>query len=465
MDNSDPLVPFGIGIIVIIGLFIAIPFLRRKSDILTGWNCLLLGLIIFAGLGSIEVKYVPGFAYDQLKWFQPSAAEVTWYMQATAAFIVALLAAFYLNGPAKRFAQRRLQKWPDNNALVSLFAIGFCWAIVVASFLASHVTFVGPVLFNLGQKGAVFSCVFSFLLWYRNRINVTWLLLFLGVLMTTLVYAMLVSPGRRLVLSVFFGPILCIYWLNARYWRPMRLAFAMGVAVVLLMGVTTVYSKFRWYSVTGGQGRTVSGVVSQLKDVRVKGDFFGVLLRNKLDYLAQSNAHFALLTERYVALGLMPPIPLNTLRFLVAFPIPRKIWKEKPETAGIVIVRDVSHIPGTNWGLGVAGQGAYEGGIPALILYAVLLALFIRIIDEPIKLQPDNPFLIAIQAAALPHIVGIPRGDMAIMFVESADCVLFAFVLGIACRLMFGTAQRPVPTGTLNPQWPNGTSPAYRLAR
>ncbi len=67
MPHSDPLVPFGIAIIIIVGLFIAIPFLRRKSDLLTSWNTLLLGFIIFAGLGSIEVNRVPYFSFEQLE--------------------------------------------------------------------------------------------------------------------------------------------------------------------------------------------------------------------------------------------------------------------------------------------------------------------------------------------------------------------------------------------------------------
>jgi len=50
---------------------------------------------------------------------------------------------------------------------------------------------------------------------------------------------------------------------------------------------------------------------------------------------------------------------LNSLRFLISYPIPRKIWPNKPQPLGITVVR-ASHIPGTNWGVGFAGQAVYE---------------------------------------------------------------------------------------------------------
>jgi hypothetical protein len=135
----------------------------------------------------------------------------------------------------------------------------------------------------------------------------------------------------------------------------------------------------------------------------------------------------------------MPAVPLNTLRFVLSFPIPRKIWPDKPEVVGIVIVRDASGINGTNWGVGIAGHGAYEGGIPALILYGVLFALLVRCVDDPLRLQPTNTFLIAIHAATLPQFLAIPRGDMGVLSISIAISILLSVLLGTACRVLFGT--------------------------
>lgn len=461
MANSDPLVPFGIAICIVAGLLILIPFLRGKSDIPTAWNCLLLGLVSFAGLGSIQVNYLNGFPWEQLNWFQPTAKEIQWYMLATSAFIVALILAYYYNTPAKRFAQRRLQKWPEFNIPLTFFVLASCLSIVLISFVAVRITFVGTAMSKLGHKAAIFACVFSFMLWYRNRVNLSWLFMFLGVLTTALVYCMLVSPGRRLVMSLFLGPILCIYWTQVRYWKPSKVLVAMGVAAVLMLGVSTVYSKFRWYNLAHGEQRSVSGIVAQLKDLRSKGDYFSTLLKGRLDYFAQQNGHFALLAERYVAQGTMTPVPLNSLQFVLTYPIPRKVWPNKPEVIAVTMPHRIAHLPGTTWGVGIAGHGAYEGGIAALVLYGVLVALLVRVIDEPLRLQPSNPFLISIHAAALPHVLGIPRGDIGVLAIEIGECILFAVLMGFVCRAIFGTDRRYDTTTKLDAQWPNAATPRY----
>src|SRR4051794_29921520 len=160
MDNCDPLVPFGIAVTIIVGLFILVPFVRRKSDLPTAWNILLLGIITFVGLASIETKYVPQISYEQLHWFQPSASEVTWYMQANTAFIVTLILAYYFNAPAKRFAQKRLRKWPEAGASVTLFILGYCLAILMIAAVLGKSTFLGPVTGNLALIAAPAASLF-----------------------------------------------------------------------------------------------------------------------------------------------------------------------------------------------------------------------------------------------------------------------------------------------------------------
>src|SRR5262245_14418964 len=113
MPNTDPLVLFGFAVIAVMGLVILVPFLRGKSDLLTSWNTLLLGVAIFVGLAAIEANFVPKLPYDELNWFQPTEKEVKWFMWANFSFIATLLLAFYYNTPAKKFAQRHFRKWPE----------------------------------------------------------------------------------------------------------------------------------------------------------------------------------------------------------------------------------------------------------------------------------------------------------------------------------------------------------------
>ncbi|MFO0789350.1 MAG: hypothetical protein U0805_07830 [Pirellulales bacterium] len=443
MINSGPLVPFGIAVIVFCAALIVVPFLRGKSELLTAWNMLLVGVMIYAGFGSLEVRYVNGFAWEFLNWYQPTKHEIQWYMMAITAFIAALVIAYYYNGPAKRFAERRLRTWPNMNPTATFFVLGCCAVIVAISFASRRSLFLGPIFFNLGQNGAVFACVFSYALWCRNRVNVATLGMFVGVFLCAALYAMLASGGRRLLISMFLAPIVCEYWFNVRHWKPVKTLTAVGIAAVAVLAVTTVYSTFRWYNLAGQEERTVGGLIQQLAKAKSNG-LISTLVSTRLSYFTQQNGHYGLLAQRYVDLGIMPPVPLNTLRFVASYPIPRKLWPDKPEVVAIRICR-VSNIFGTNWGVGIVGHGAYEGGILALMLYGVMFAFLMRIFDDPLKLQPTNPFLIAIQASALPNILAIPRGDMGVLIITIAFPILFAVIAGIACRTLFGTQRNFVP--------------------
>ena len=157
----------------------------------------------------------------------------------------------------------------------------------------------------------------------------------------------------------------------------------------------------------------------------------------------------------------MPAVPLNSLRFVLTYPIPRSVWPNKPEVIAVTMPYKVAHIPGTTWGVGIAGHGAYEGGIAALVLYGVLVAFLVRFVDEPLRLQPSNPFLISLHAASLPHFAAIPRGDLGVLVIEIGECIFFVALMGYVCRAIFGTDRRYDTDTYVGAQWPNSAAPTY----
>jgi hypothetical protein len=442
MDNSDPLVWYGAVFTATLLVFLVVPYLRGKSDVLTAWNFLLLGSIIFTGVGCFEVKFGE-FKWAQLQWFQPTRDEIQWFMWATTVFFVTLFVSYYYNPIARSIASKCLRKWPPPTTSVMLFCVGICTFIVALSPLTAKIFFVGPLLANVSREAAVFSCVFTFFLWNRNRANVLWLGLFIAVFLGTGLFSMLVSMGRRLLLSVLFVPVMCFYWTDLRYWKRTRALLLIGISGMALFGGSIAYSSIRHFSlVANSEERTASSVLSQVKGVG-NLQWFELFLGDKLHYLSQYTVHYSLITQRYVDSGQLVPRPLNTLMFLASFPIPRIIWEDKPEPVGIIVVRDMVGVETTNWGVGIVGHGAFEGGIPALMLYAALAAFGIRLIDDPLKAQPNNPFLIAILTAAAPHLVAWPRGDIGTLTAEAIKSILFAIGLCLICRFLFGTDRAP----------------------
>ncbi len=451
MNNTELLPWFGVVFLIVMAWTIIAPYLRGTSDLLTAWNLFLLGSAMFIGMGCFEVAVTP-LHWKQLQWFQPTKAEANWYIMANTLFFTTIFLSYYLNPLTRALPARCLNKWPPDTVPVTLFVLVCCYFTIVGYLLFRNSVFLGPLMLNLSHKATVFASVFSFLLWYRNRLNLAWFFLFIGVLVAACLYSMVVFTGRRLLLSVLVAPVVCVYWSHVRYWRPTRAVAFMCVAGLLIFVSALIYSSFRWFSVGRyAVERNTANVVQKLKE-QVKGrNWIESFVSNKLHYFAQYATHYSLLTQRYVANGQLTPKPFNSLVFIAAYPIPRRIWPDKPLTVSEYLVHEIVGERGTNWGLGIAGHGAYEGGLLAVIIYGFLWSFGIRFIDDPLKRQSTNPFLLSIFATCAPHVLGWSRGDIAIVTIECLECFFFAGILSIAARVLFGTVRRARPLGTYPP--------------
>ncbi len=116
-------------------------------------------------------------------------------MAATTIFLVTLFAAYYFDPLSRKVAARSFNKWPPLSTGVLLLVIGICCAFIVLSEVGplKRMVFFGPFLLKTGLKSLVFTTVFSFYLWYRQKFNVVWLVTFIGVLLVTCVLAMVYS--------------------------------------------------------------------------------------------------------------------------------------------------------------------------------------------------------------------------------------------------------------------------------
>jgi len=450
MDNCQPLFWFGLFVFLLTTGLIIVPYIRRRADLLTGWNMLLLSVAMFVGLGCIEASTAE-LKQSNLNWFNPSASEVRWLILTLIVFMAALLGTYYL-GLGRSYASRSFSKWPPQTPALYLSVIAFCLCIQAISFLTMGQTFFGPLFMKLTHKALAFASVFAFMLWYRNRLNLVWFFFFCGVFAFTCVSSIQMGIGRRLLLSMFVGPVLCIYWIDARKWRPSRSLIAIGVAGMAVFVVGLMYSSIRHFSNIAGQARSERSTEAIVKQIRGIGNrpWLEMFTRDKLFYISQQNIHYSLLVKRHVDNGRLETKPLNTIYFWLVYPIPRKIWTEKPVqlciTAAIVIAQTKS----TNWGTGVSGHAAYEGGPLALALYTIIVVIGLRFFDAPLKSQPDNPFLIAMLAAGSPHIIGWARGDLANMTLEAAEVFLFAVIVNVVFRTLFGT-EKSDPRTRANP--------------
>jgi hypothetical protein len=447
MTNCEPLAWFGALIVLVCGAFILVPYLRHRGELISAWTILLLGIAIFLGLGSIEAWMSP-MRFMGLEWFQPTKTEVHRYLGLTTLFMVVLLGAHYYDPASKAIAARCFNKWPPFNVSSFIFVLVVCFLIIGANAVTNQITFLGPLVLNFSHKGIIFSSVFAFAMWYENRRSLLWLTVFVVVFVFDCLLGSLAGGGRRVILSVVVGPILYAYMAHLRHWKPAKALVGVALATFVVFALTLMYSSIRHFDRTSEhEARSAANLIAALRQV---GSFRWIerFRENKISFLSQQSIHYSLLADHFISTGQLQPRPLNTLVFMAVYPIPRRIWPDKPKALGEVIVHDTVGYATTSWGCGVTGQAVYEGGYITIAIYAYLIMMMTRLVDDPLQRQPTNPFLISMLTAAAPQILAWPRGDLGIMSNEIVECFLFAFALGIVGRFLFGT-ERSSPTQSL----------------
>lgn len=450
MQNSAPLLPLGWAVIVVSTLAIIIPVLRGKADAITFWNIFHVSCITFIGIGCLEVVYGE-FHWEQLQWFQPSRNDVQILIIGTILFYITIFASYYLLAkPIRSVTGRFLNKWPPNSTTGTLLMVALALLVTVATMATTHVFYVGNLMLNISQKASVFAIVFTFCHWYQNKRQLPMLLLFLGLFVYLALFVMVTFVGRRLLMSIAIGPIVCMYWLKWRYAPPKTILAGMVVVGFFAFSVALFYSSFRHSgSIWGKQGeRSFANVVKAIEATSVENmvDYFKT---QSLHFFSQYTQHYSLLTIHLIEQREIEVQPLNTLKFLATYPIPRALWPGKPAALGGYIVKDVLRINAdTNWGLGVVGHCWHEGGYLVVVLYGFLIVVVIRLMDDAMRRHPDNRFLIATFVAASPHVLAFTRGDTVTMSTEIMEAFAFAWLVGTAGRFMFGTDTRSSQTGT-----------------
>lgn len=441
MQNSAPLVPLGWAVLIVSALAIIIPILRGKSDALTFWNIFLVGGMNFIGISCFEVAYGT-FHWEQLQWFQPTRHDVQIYIIGTVLFYVSIFFSYFvLTKPITGFTDRFLNKWPPKSLTITMSMVALAFVVSVGSMALSGIVFVGPLLVNLAQKAIVFAVVFSFCHWFENRRQILFFGTFVGTFAYCSLFSMVAFIGRRLLLSVVGAPAFCLYWLQLRYQSPRRILAGLVIASALTVCVAGFYSAFRHARTIHGADahRTFTTVIQAMLNTGIE-DAFDYVTENTLHFFSQYTGHYTLLTIHLVETRDIDVEPLNSLKFIATYPIPRALWPGKPNALGVRIVRDVLRIPiGTNWGLGVVGHGWQEGGYPVIVFYGFLMVVLIRLMDDALRRQPDNRFLLGVLCAGAPHMLAWTRGDISTMTIEVLEALAFAIAVGWFYRFLYGT--------------------------
>ncbi|MCS7034564.1 MAG: hypothetical protein NZ561_11325 [Phycisphaerae bacterium] len=438
---NDQLLIFGWLAAIIFSLTIAIPYLMRRSDLLTVWNLFLLGSVNFVGYAAVQT------AKGVYHYGLFTAQDYTRLILGTTVFYITIYLVYYRSRLPRRMAGKAFLKWPGYNGTALGVLLALCIGLLFVSVYFPNIQFIGQILIIVGPPAGVIALSLAFCRWWQQKQSL-WLLALLGVLLILSIFAAIHGhTGRRSLLSVLLVIPVCLYWLHLRYRPLVNTLVPLGIGLVVGLIVLEAYTAIRHRN--NARLVNVAGTDSvhdAIESLRLLPSAM-LQLRGLTSFIGGDSMEAALVAiDRYTKVA--PPEPFFVLKFVLANPIPRAFWPDKPQALGTTLPRDVGRwrTGYVNWGPGITGHGFHEGGTLLgglgpylmLIFYGVLYGLAFRFGDELLLRQSDNPFVLGIFAAASGQIIAFSRGDIALFTVLILGAVLAGLLIKWLGRLLVG---------------------------
>ncbi|MFV1965323.1 MAG: hypothetical protein ACC628_07855 [Pirellulaceae bacterium] len=426
------LIIFACLFIVVMMLLVLVPYLLGRSDLPTSWNLFLIGSANFIGASSIgaatsEAHYIE---YDDGDYYRFFLGVVTFY--------TTLVLTYYWVKIPRRVAGLALLKWPPVTVPVLFLMVPIAPIFIMGARLLPPIPFLSPLLFQVGVKAVVFTLVLAFVAWYKQKYNPILLATWPAVLGAGLILGITFGTGRRPIVAILLAIPICLYWLRWRYRRPVMNVLLASAVLAIFAIVMGAYTQVRHRGRGAGVERTFDYAVESLQIASEK-----IFTPRTVALLGQNAGECSLLAIHMYTHDL-PPQPFHSLFYVLVNPIPRMLWHDKPTALGSTLPKDGRTLyrigfTRSTWGPGIVGHGYHEGGPVMLVFYGILFGMVLRLFDELLMRQPDNPYLLGCFTAISSHIIGWPRGDIGTFALQIIFGVLMVLIIRSIGRLVFGT--------------------------
>ncbi|MGB0767562.1 MAG: hypothetical protein ACPGYV_07605, partial [Phycisphaeraceae bacterium] len=343
---ANTLLYFSIAFILIQVALIAVPYILRRNDLLTGWTVFSVGAICFIGMSGLSLVAAP------LNYVENNDADYLWFYAGVLAFFTPLTLVYFFMRWPRHFAHRRFQKWPPvtQNAFMLVVPLGIVMSLGLL--FPIQVQGIGQFMGIVGRNGIIIACLFSFIFWYRQPYNPLSLVILIAVFGYSLLVSMYASSGRREMVAVLAVVPIVLYWYRYRLSNPIKTSIVILVFVVPSILIINGYSGLRHGLARGGDKSASSLVQTAMK---IPGAMFDA--SGTVQMLGQHSVEVSLLaihvyhTEDWDG---FETEPFHAALFVAVNPMPRAFWPNKPEGLGRSLPRRTGLRGGhETWGPGI----------------------------------------------------------------------------------------------------------------
>lgn len=143
-----------------------------------------------------------------------------------------------------------------------------------------------------------------------------------------------------------------------------------------------------------------------------------------------------------------PRWPLHSLEYFLTQPVPRVLWSGKPWSVGneMVLVAGISGVKRDEFSFGPGLVGHLVVDVPwiSLPLYAFLIGLALRYMDDRVALNPSNPFIVLQFGAATSQFLALPRGELGLFAFNAAAWIAGSWLTLRIVRVLVTSPSRVV---------------------
>ena len=380
--------------------------LSRSVDFFSVRNLYLFGFIVYQLLNPANALYSENFTFFQIAF--PAKTGKTFLLYAYL-FVGVFLLSYHKLKPSRWFAR----KFPAPQREISdSFFLGLAIALILFAvplrFFGNSVPGLSIVSTQTSIAMAAVASAIAGWVWGNRRLNLAVIAILCFIVGASFVISMTGAFGRRPLIGILLGLAWGAYYRRARYMKPAKLLVTLSPIFVFVVVAVSAFTAIRHNRDTAAA--SIQDTTRKMASADINAgilDIFGGQTTGSASLWAIEQW-----PDRF------DYKPLFSLKFMAYWYVPRYIWPEKPTPLSKDIAR-LARLKRMNWDRmtippGVIGYAAAEGGILAAVIYALFFGQFLRFIDELIRLNILNPFIILPAGCATGQILGLARGDIAI---------------------------------------------------
>jgi len=419
--------------------------LSRKVEFFSIRNLYLAGFVVYHVIGPAKALSTGNFF-----GFRVNDPESTghWLLLYVWVFFLVYLLSYHRIKIYRWFASK-LSGIPSEgpDSMLMAMAIGLIVFALPMRLFAYQIPVVGPSLVNVSLAMAAMACAISGWVWSQRKFNVVVLSITAAILACGIAISIFAIFGRRPLIGVLFGFAWGAYYRWARYIAPGKLIFYM---IPILIAAGVVISAFTAIRSQTSRGRTtdVQSVLRAMTQADVR--------KGSESAASGQTCAGAMMWALEQYPRNIEPNSLFSLKYMVIYFVPRQLWPAKPKPLSTEIAH-LAKLDGVNRDKitlppGVVGYAAAEGGMYALILYALFFGQFTRFFDEVVQQNPLNPFIVLPCGCVTGQFLGLARGDIG----SFTGIIMISFVATMAlmflAKMFFGrpTISRYATPGPLS---------------